>query len=490
MKIIALLTIPFIVYASATDVKEEVEFLKQRVQKLEEQAKNDAFDMSEIMPIVEAVERKSILDKINFSPELELRYDKMDYKVGDITGEDTMTYENGASTGVYRRKEYSKDFDIATLVRFKLNMSSKLDDNVKFNGRMIFAQSSQSNQRLCILSHDIKSNSASSAFDVYQAYFDYTSSTNSGTPFTFSFGVLPTTGGTPMQFAQNTQRKSMFPALVFNMNTYGVIGTQKISDDTYARAIIARAYTLRTTFYPYQCNRENIDNSDIMGVYFDTKFDFLGDSLLSFGVNMLHDLKAHPYLGSDVDSTNSHILGNMFTYGFGLDIKKVSGSNLTIFAHAALSVPQGNGQKDDYQIVANPDVNQTLSDGLTASGETGFSVADYASGEMLKENGHSIYIGARYDMSSSLNFGLEYNHGSKYWFSATQGAEDTYNKLATRGSVGEVYSNWNFHNNKMSAKIGYMYTEEQYTGSGWHFGEPADKDGIQRIAYLIISAKY
>ena len=330
-------------------------------------------------------------------------------------------------------------------------------------------------------------NASDSTFNVDCAYYDYTSKLDSESLFTFSFGLLPTTGGTPMQFAKNGQRQSMFPALVFDMNTYGIIGTQKFSDDTYIRGILAKAYTLRAAFYPYQCNRENIDNANVIGMYVDTKLNFLGDSLFSFGVNMLHDLKAHPYLGPDIDSTKAKVLGKMFTFGAGLDVKKVADSDLTLFANTAMSHPDGNGAVDDYKIVTA--VGQTLADGLTASGDTGFSTADYAQGEMLKDNGYSLYIGAKYDYTPVLNFGLEYNYGSKYWFSATQGAEDMYNKLATRGSVAEIYSIWKFHKN-INSKCCYMYSDEQYTGSGWHFGEPAKKDGTQSIVSMSINAKY
>ncbi len=504
MKKILLLAIPFILCASSEEIKNEIEFLKERIkkleqqvnenainleetvpkikmQKLEEQVKNNTADISENLPIIEAAEKKTILDKINLSPELELRLDKMDYKLGDIAEETTLMNPADPSSP-YRRKEYSKDFDPAGLIRFKLNMSSQLDDKVKFNGRMIFTNSSQANQRLCILSRDIKSNPSTSAFDVDRAYFDYTPNTISQNPFTFSFGLLPTTGGTPMQFAQNTERKSMFPALVFDMNTYGVIGTKKLDENFYARAILAKAYTLGEAFYPYQCNRENIDNANVVGLYFDMKLNFLGDSLFSFGANMLHDLKAHPYLGPDIDSTNAHILGNMLTYGAGVDMKKVGQSDFTVFAHTAISTPQGNGQKDDYRII-NPIAETTISN------DVGFSDAPYAQGEMIKDSGYALYIGTKYDFLPSLNFGLEYNYGSKYWFSATQGAEDIYNKLATRGSVAEAYLTWKFYNN-MSAKLGYIYTDENYTGSGWHFGEPASKDGTQNVSYINITAKY
>ncbi|MBU0720765.1 DUF3373 domain-containing protein [bacterium] len=490
MKKIFLALLPLLLSASSAEVQKKIESLENEINSLKIKFHKQSLEMEDNFPILEEVEKKSILDKINFSPELELRADKMNYDVGEIQGETTKIWGNPdyQPDGTYdRRSNYSKHFDPAGTIRFRLNMNAKLDEEVTFNGRMVFMHSSQTSQRLCILSRDIKTADVSSALDIDRAYFDYTPNKSSDYAFTFSFGLLPTSGGTPMQFAQNTQRKSMFPALVFDMNTYGIIGTQKFMDDTFLRAILAKAYTMRTAFYPYQCNRENIDNANVMGLYFDTKFDFFGKSLLSFGVNMLHDFKAHPYLGPDVSSSDAHVLGDIFTFGLGLDIEKFANTQTAFFIHTALSNPYANGKIDDYQIVANS--TQTLADGLTQSGLIGFSEAAYAKGEMLSDKGYSFYFGTKYSFTPALNFGAEYNYGSKYWFSATQGAEDMYNKLATRGHVGEIYATWNFHKN-LFAKLGFLYTKEEYTGSGWHFGEPAKKDALQDISYLSITARY
>lgn len=482
-KIISISLIASLSLIASTNLEERLNTLEAEIKQLKYQTNDISADMEEYLPVVERSETKSILDKINFTPELELRMDKMDYSLGEIEGEETeASYDDGV-TYEQRRDEFSKDFDPAVAVRFKLNMSAQIDEKVKFNGRLIFANSTQSYQRLCILSRDIKSVSSSSAFDTDRAYVDYTPNINSEYAFTFSFGVLPTTGGTPLQYAQNAQRKSMFPALVFDMNTYGIIGTQRLSGDNYLRVIAAKAYTLRDNFYSYQCNRENIDNANVLGAYFDTKLSFLADSLLSFGVNYMGSFKAHPYLGPDVDAQDSQVLGDIFTFGLGLDAKNIKNSGLTMFAHTALSNPHANGKSDDYQIVSNPDGTQKYED------DPGFSTAAYAQGEMLSEDGYSVYIGAKYDILKSFNLGAEYNHGSKYWFSATQGAEDMYNKLATRGDVLEVYGMWDFYKS-MHIKLGYMHTNENYTGSGWHFGEPVTKDATQKIAYVSLKAKF
>jgi len=488
-KKIILLLMPMLLLATQS-TEEKLELLEGEIKSLKREMQLHQEDLDERMPIIEKVETKSILDKINFSPEVLLRFDKINYKTGKIEGEDTKIYNhsNPSLNGLQRRDEYSKHFDIAAMVRFRLNMYAEIDETTHFYGRLLATNSSQTQQRLCILSRDIQSGSSSSAFDVDRAYLDYTPNRGSEYAFTFSFGLLPTTGGTPMQFAQNSKRKSMFPALVFDMNTYGVIGTQKLGKSTFLRAILAKAYSLRDNFYPYQCNRENIDGANIIGVYGDTQFNFLNSkSLLSFGINIMHDLKAHPYLGPDIERIKSQVLGNIMTIGIGLDIEKIAGSDTTFFLHTALSNPNKNSNKDDYKILSGTPAEKEA--GLTASGQTGFSEADYAEGTMLSSQGYSIYLGAKYDFTSKFNVGFEYNYGSKYWFSATQGAEDMYNKLATRGHVGELYGIWKFHK-VLSAKVGIMHTQEDYTGSGWHFGEPVKKDAEQKIAYLSFEAKF
>jgi len=469
---------------AADSLEEKLQFMQLEIEKLKKQSNANEADLNEYIPIIEASETESLLDKLDFLPELEVRMDKMDYELGEIEGENTKaSYDNGL-TLQQRRDEFSKNFDPAFAVKFKLNLVGNIDKYTKFNGRFVFANSSQSNQRLCILSRDIKSVSSSSAFDVDRAYVDYTPNAGSDYAFTFSFGVLPTTGGTPMNFALNSERKSMFPALVFDMNSYGVIATQKLTDNNFFRIIAAKAYTLRTSFYPYQCNRENIDNANILGAYYDTEFNLLGGkSLLSFGANYLGDFKAHPYLGPDVTAADASVLGDIYTYGLGIDVRDIASDKLTFFIHTAMSNPNPNGTSEDYTIV---DENN---DGNFYPDDPGFSTADYAQGTMINKDGYSFYIGAKYELNTKFDIGVEYNQGSKYWFSATQGAEDMYNKLAIRGNVTELYSTYKFHRN-MYAKLGYMHTNEEYTGSGWHFGMPAKKDGTQKISCLSIKAEF
>ena len=484
MKKILLLLSPLVVLASQNNLNDKISQLESEIETLKKEVAYHQEDLDERIPIIEASEKKTILDKINFSPELLIRLDKFDYANKEIKGEMTPIYdENGNNTGLLRRSNYEKHYDPAASLRFRLNMSMDFD-NIEFYGRMLYMNSSQSNQRICILSRDIKTGTSGSAFDVDRAYFNYSPNKHDPYAFTFTFGILPTSGGTPLQYALEKKRSSMFPALVFDMNTYGFIATQRLGENTFARAIVAKAYTLRPNFYPYQCNRENIDNADVFGLYADTKFHFLGNSLLSFGINMLNNLKAHPYFGPDITSAHADNLGMILTYGVGIDIEKFVDTQTTLFAHYAISTPHPNGNKDDYKIT-----HYDGSIGLTDGNYPGFTEADYASGAMIDEDGYALYIGAKYDFNEAWHIGGEFNYGSKHWFSATQGAEDMFNKLAVRGTAYEAYGIWNFYKH-FNTKLSYLRIDEEYTGSGWHFGEPANKDATQNIISLSIEARF
>ncbi len=484
MKFLLLLLLPFYLIASQEELQnleQKVELLQYRLQLLEKQDNTTNEGINEGFDILEKVEMKSILDKINLSPELMLRLDKFQYTNNKIEGENTKIV-GGTLDAKQKRDEFTKVFELASLIRFRLNMNMQLED-IKFYGRLVNMGSSQSNQRLCILSRDIKPGTPSSAFDVDRAYIDYSTDSLLGEKFTFTFGILPTTNGTPMQYSQNKKRSALFPALVFDMNTYGFIGTQKFSNDFYLRFVLAQAYSLRANFYPYQCNRENIDNANIIGLYADKVFPlWQTEALLSFGVNILNDLKAHPYLGPDIDSSHAQQLGTMITFGAGIDMPHIAQTGMTLFIHTAISNPHPNGKKEDYKII---DENSST----TINGTPGFTTSDYASGTMLKENGYALYLGTKYELNQALNFGAEYNYGSKYWYGATQGAEDIYNKLAIRGDAIELYSVWQFHK-YLNAKLSFLTIKEEYTGSGWHFGEPAKKDARQNIGSLSFEAKF
>ncbi len=263
------LLFPILLLADPAD--DRIKRLEDRISQLEGEHNSTSSSLDEMQTIVEDVERKSFTDVIDFTPEVRLRFDKMKYKVGSFeTDHDPNNYTEN-------REDIDKNFELASSVRFRLNMRANVMDEMSFHGRIVFQHSTQSNERLCILSKEIKSSGSISGIDVDRAYFDYKLNSDGDYPFIFSFGVLPTSGGTPMQFAEVRARQSVFPALVFDMDSYGVILTSELTSlfnrQSFLRIIAAQAYTLNPNIYPYQCNRETIDNADIYGFFLE-KYPF------------------------------------------------------------------------------------------------------------------------------------------------------------------------------------------------------------------------
>ena len=99
--------------------------------------------------------------------------------------------------------------------------------------------------------------------------------------------------------------------------------------------------------------------------------------------------------------------------------------------------------------------------------------------ELQDRDGYSLYMGVRFPMPFDGKLGLEYNWGSQYWLSMT-GAEDSLigSKLAARGEVYEGYYIQPIINENFFAKLGFIYYDYKYTGSGSPIGAPIEISGI------------
>ena len=106
--------------------------------------------------------------------------------------------------------------------------------------------------------------------------------------------------------------------------------------------------------------------------------------------------------------------------------------------------------------------------------------------EPQDRDGFALYAGLRYDLDwLRSKVGFEYNYGSKYWIGLSQ--KTATSKLATRGSVAEVY--WTVEpplpamlanvSRTLIGRLGYQYYDYDYTGSGFWLAEPLAIDSFQ-----------
>jgi len=108
------------------------------------------------------------------------------------------------------------------------------------------------------------------------------------------------------------------------------------------------------------------------------------------------------------------------------------------------------------------------------------NVSQYGFGGLLgnpdeSESGYAVFLGASVPLRViPAQLGLEYNHGSKNWWSYTPAADDISNKLGARGNVVELYFNYHFDKNIL-LRTGYVNYTYDYAFSGWQIA-PAPLD--------------
>ncbi len=95
-----------------------------------------------------------------------------------------------------------------------------------------------------------------------------------------------------------------------------------------------------------------------------------------------------------------------------------------------------------------------------------------------------VYVGGRYTLpNNKAKIGLEYNHGSEYWFNFAHAEDDIIGaKTATRGDVWEAYVAHRPYK-RMTVKLSYTHYLYDYSGSGWHVGAPQDLDDDPILGY-------
>ena len=100
------------------------------------------------------------------------------------------------------------------------------------------------------------------------------------------------------------------------------------------------------------------------------------------------------------------------------------------------------------------------------------------------QDGDMIYLGARWNFNQDrTKLGLEFNHGSKYWYNFALGEDDFLApKTSTRGDVWEAYVTHRIRESFVF-KLAYIDYSYDYSGSGWLLGAPKDLDKTPVLGY-------
>ncbi|WP_373071927.1 DUF3373 family protein [Sulfurimonas sp.] len=148
----------------------------------------------------------------------------------------------------------------------------------------------------------------------------------------------------------------------------------------------------------------------------------------------------------------------------------------TFFASYAMSKSRPHARSGDMMTMTPaagalmalmPAAQQQMMGSLMSVLDTGAMM-----GSDKEQTGHSYWLGINTPNLTGGRFGLEYNHGDKYWRPFTYG-EDTLvgSKLATRGSAIEAYWSQPLIDDVFSMQVRYTSIKYDYTGSNGFFGD-------------------
>ncbi|WP_373001770.1 DUF3373 family protein [Sulfurimonas sp.] len=434
-KIIALSTVAFLstaLYANA-DMQAQIDELTKKVQKLEKTQKKNTKKIGKVNSL-------AAKDNIKFDIDFRTSYDNLQYEtVGGNKYTNDALYSN----------------------RLWLGMGYAPTDTMLFKGQLSFnkAFGASYNQR-AKGGYDqfdwvINENLTDDTLKVREAYWLWTP-TVGGFPTTLSVGRRPATNGFLINHRDDDKAKSPLGHII-NMEFDGASGSIKLDkyvSGMYIKLCLGRGITNAKARFDQagldytEAGSPALDNMDLTGVIFKPYDD--GQYSL-----MTNYYRAFNVIGNDVSGQNGGTPAApvMTTYG-EMDGAAISGQIVGIGNEI-------NDFLDNTILFASFAWSQTRPDGTQRM-----------LGSAEKQAGSSYWIGTQMPNLTGGKFGLEYNHGSKYWRPFTYG-EDTMigSKMAVRGSAYEAYWTQPIIDDVFSMQIRYTYLKYDYTGSNAFFGD-------------------
>ncbi len=361
----------------------------------------------------------------------------------------------------YKMADGSKQENDAFMTnRLWLNMNWAATENLSFTGQLAYnkafgARSGTSapyNSYFEAFDWIANENAYDDTLRVRSAYFFYKNDTFIGTdvPWTFSIGRRPSTNGhlvnlrdddraaSPMGHNINVEFDGLSSKFVLE-NITGINGM-------YVKFCAGRGMSNaapRFNAAPYADTTTDNAAIDLVGLIFTPWSDgqYSINSQYYYASNLI-DANA-TMNGFDTVGNIHAITANFVANGIGDGISDFLDDTI-FFVSGAMSI-------------TDPDKGQ--------------SMLGSAVDESVK--GYSYWVGLQTPslVTEEGRWGLEFNHGSKYWRSVTYG-EDTNigSKLAARGDAYEAYFTEPLIDDILSLQVRYTYIDYKYTGSNGFFG--------------------
>ncbi|MCP4713806.1 MAG: DUF3373 domain-containing protein, partial [Deltaproteobacteria bacterium] len=364
--------------------------------------------------------------------------------------------------------------------RFRLNLKAKINKNLQFHGRLTMYKNWMDNDYSDFLDYRASRRPSDNDLNVERAYVDYFFKLHDKLPMALSFGRLPMADGLPTDFRENTPRKATFPSLAYDTEGDG-IGLSIILDkltglnNSAFRFIYMRVNDDNERSL-YRTSELDLEEANYYIAQFETMLPgkYLKDILFIVNFIALPDIPSMDLTGQGlrpIDLPES--MGDMWYLTTFMQAKRFLGTNFDWFCGFSYFDLDTHGGPVQYGLGPIP-INVTFNNNDNYS----------------EKSATAYHVGFRYnipiDFLNVPKFGVEYNHGSKYWMGNTGASEDPLNKLSTRGYA------WDFYyiqpiNRNLTLRLGHTLVRNRYK-----MGMSGPDHVKQKIknTYLLLDAKF
>lgn len=404
-------------------------------------------------------------------------------------------------------EKYDSNNDIMFTNRLRINLDSKVSDNLSFSGRLAMYKTWADSSGVKFYNGNMNTmnmdgNDASVPTDdllkVERAYFVYKNRWGK-VDWHLSFGRRPATDGPPLELKANSEVGGSPLAHIINWQFDGASWGFELEELT---GIPGASFKL------------------CYGVGFESG---AGNSYSLSAQNNVDDVHMFGFIAKLYDNKKTKV---MINYAHAFDITDgFTGTVIMPFTINALDI-DGNGVFDEYYLNPNwggyvsrmqptanigsmdminllyqskvKDINYFISLALSSTNPDGRSMNPMMqfmgqdallndNGEQKSRNGYSVWAGIKAPIAITKGqLGLEYNHGSKYWLNFT-GAEDNVvgSKIAVRGDVYEVYYIQPIISKNLFLTFGAQLYDYDYTNSGSPLGAPKKISDVSALDSLM-----
>ncbi len=368
---------------------------------------------------------------------------------------------------------YDFNNDLLYTNRLRLQMHADVADNVTFDGRLSMYKTFGDSTGVQVFngqptSINVDGTTAtvpnSDILRVERAYFNWNDI--GGLPMYLSIGRRPSTGGVPLNFRNDEPRGGSPLGSVINYQFDGITWGYHLGETSTFRLCYGVGY--ESGFGngdELKLPQDRLDDAWFLGAnwdIWDTEDWFVQATVakaydITDGFNGLVVLPVNPLTGQSVPAPA------VLRYTPSANLGDVTWASAVVVNHVAA-----------FDWFAS--FNYMETDPNTTTTPFGGLLSDPFD-QPESQDGTMYYVGVRYNLpNDATKVGLEFNHGSEYWFNMAVAEDDIVApKTNTRGDVWEAYLTHRIRD-RFVFKLDYMHYEYDYSGSGWHLGAPKPLD--------------